>query len=106
MLSPSMNAVMASVPASLNIRVLSEFGPVAELIGSRVPFAWMRSSWTLLSFFEATTAYVSFPIENAEMSRAPPSALKPPLPLVAEPTGTSAGRCAVLIEMPLVESEP
>ena len=106
MLSPSLNAVMASAPCSLNSLEESLFGPVAELIGSRVPFAWMRISWTPLSFFEATRAYVSFPIENAETSCAPPSTLKPSLPLVALPTGTSAGRSAVLIQMLLVESEP
>ena len=106
MLSPRLNAVMAWGPSSLNVLELSRFGPVAELNGSRVPFAWMRSSWTPLSLFEATMAYVSAPIENTETSCAPPSTVKPPLPLVALPIGTSAGRSAVLIQMLRGASEP
>ena len=52
-------------------------------------------------------AYVSPPIENAETSCAWPSTLKPPLPLVAEPAGTSAGGCAALISMSfMTPSEP
>ena len=39
-------------------------------------------------------AYASPPIENAETSCERLSMPKPPLPLVAEPAGTSAGGCA------------
>ena len=57
----------------------------------------MRTSWTPSP--AATTAYVSPPMLNTEMSAAPPIVSKPPLPSVAESIGTRAGRGAVSIPM-------
>ena len=96
---PRVSAATFCGPSRLSILVGSSFPPVAEPAGTRVPFSSMRTTWTPSLLPAATMAYALPPMVNAETPCAPPSTPKPPLPLTAEPAGTSTGRCAALISM-------
>ena len=84
---PVSNASMPYAPLSSSKPLLSS---AADPVASKVPFSWMRASWTPSSSREATMAYALPSILNVSIPVAPISSSKPLLPSAAVAPGESA----------------
>ena len=86
-LPPASNASTPYAPLSSSKPLLSS---AADPAAAKVPFSWMRTSWTPLSSRDATMAYALPSISNASMPKAPLSSSKPLLSSAAVAPGESA----------------